>query len=59
MQLGMEDHAEPHLKPSTVRTYKLLVRDMIVPELGKIPMVDLAPAEVARITDLDKLQKEG
>ena len=48
-QMFLEEHAEPRLKPSTVRTYRLLVRDVIVSELGSIPMIDLTPAQVSRM----------
>jgi integrase len=43
----MRDYAERHCKPSTVRSYAMIIRHYIVPQLGPMLIEDVQRADVA------------
>lgn len=47
MERWLRDYCEQHLKPTTVASYRALVRGHIIPGLGAVPLADLSAAQVA------------
>jgi integrase len=45
----LEDAARPSVKPSTYAGYRNIVRNHIVPHIGKIPLGKLSPQDVQRL----------
>lgn len=47
MNNWVRDYCELHLKPTTIESYKALVRNHIIPGLGAVPLCDLTAAQVS------------
>lgn len=47
MNNWLRDYCELHLKPTTIESYKALVRSHIIPGLGAVPLADLTAAQVS------------
>ena len=45
----MRDHAETHCKPDTIRLYRSLLGNHVVPALGETRLVDVGRAEVSEL----------